>query len=142
MHHCEGGLAACSVGAAAGDVDVCVGGAADGDVGIPEADVAGLGACHVDLQDDGAQRDVGDCEAHVLDLGDADVAGFADLDDGRGVVGVAEEATDAGDDGPGFADNASSWRDEESGFHDVNAVGEIGDFAVGSVRGQDGVERG
>ena len=141
MDHSEGGHAGSGIRAAAGDVDVGVGRATDCDVGVPDADVAGLGACHVDLQDDGARRDISDCEAHVLDLGDADVTGVADLDDGFGVVGVAESGTDTGYDGPGFPDDAGSSRDEESGFDNVNAVREVRDFAISGVCSQDGVER-
>ncbi len=133
MDHCERGHAVCRVGVAAGDVDVRVGCAADRDVRIPDAHVALLGACHVYLQDDGTGRDVSDCEAHVLDLGDADIAGVADLYDGLWVVGVAKGAADARYDGPGFSDDAGPWRNKQGGLYDVHAIREVGDFAVGGV---------
>ena len=133
MDHCERGHAVCRVGVAAGDVDVRVGCAADRDVRIPNAHVALLGAGHVDLQDDGTGRDVGNCEAHILDLGNANVAGVADLYDRLWIVGVAESATDAGYDGPGFSDYAGPWRNKQGGLYDVHAIGEVGDFAVGGV---------
>ena len=89
----------------------------------------------MDLQNNGARRNIRDRKPHVLDLRDADVARVADLDDGSRVVCVAEEGADAGDDGPGFADDAGAGRDEEGGFDNVDAVGEIGEFAVGGVGG-------
>ena len=102
---------------------------------VPKAHIALFRARHVDLQYDGTRRDIRDREADVLDLRDADVARVTDLHDGLWVVGVAEIAADAGDDGPGFADDAGAWGDEEGGFDDVDAVGEVGDFAVGGVGG-------
>lgn len=85
MYGEEGGLAAVCVLVGAGFVDGGVGCAADGDDGVPEADVAGGGAGHVYLEDDGAGEDFGDGEAHVLDFCDAGLAVVADFDDGCGV---------------------------------------------------------
>ena len=133
MHHCECGFAIRCIGAVAGGVDFCVSGTADSDVRVPDAHVAWFRARHVHLQDDSARRDISHCKAHVLDLGNADIAGIADLYNGLRIVGIAEIATDTRDHGPGFSDNASSRRDKESGLDNVNAVREVRDFAVGSI---------
>ena len=135
MHHRERGLTIRRIGPLARDIDVRVRRPTDHDVRVPKRHVARSGARHVDLQDDGAGRDIRDREADVLYLRDADVAGIADLYDGFWVSGVAEEAADARDDGPGFADDAGAGGHEEGGFDDVDAVGEVGDFAVGGVGG-------
>ena len=135
MHHRERSLAIRRIGPLARDIDVRIRRPADRDMRVPERHVALFRARHVDLQDDGAGRDIRDGEADVLDLRDADVAGVADLHDGLWVVGVTEVGADARDDGPGFADDAGAWGDEEGGFDDVDAVGEVGDFAVGGVGG-------
>ena len=135
MHHCEGGFAIRCVGSAAGDIDVGVCRAADRDVRIPKRYVTLFGTRHVDLQDDGARRDISDSEAHILDLGHASITRVTNLHDGLWVVGVSEKASNAGDDGPGFSDDASTWRDEEGGFDDVDAIGKVGDLAIGSVGG-------
>ena len=135
MHHRERSLAIRRIGPLTRDVDIGIRRPADRDVRVPKGHVALFGAGHIDLQDDGAGRDIRDREADVLDLCDTDVAGITDLYDGLGVVGVAEIAADAGDDGPGFSDDAGTGGDEEGGFDNVDAVGEVGDFAVGGVGG-------
>ena len=135
MDHRERSLAIRRIGPITHDVDVRVRRPADRDVRVPKRHVALFGAGHVDLQYDSARRDVRDREADVLDLRDADVAGIADLYDGLGVVGVAEVGAEAGDDGPGFSDDAGAGGDEEGGFDNVDAVGEVGDFAIGGVGG-------
>lgn len=88
----EGGFAAVGVLVGAGFVDGGVGCAADEDDGVPEADVAG-GAGHVDLEDDGALKDFGDGEAHVLDFYHASLAVIADFDDRRRLRSVLELIT-------------------------------------------------
>jgi hypothetical protein len=55
----------------------------------------------------------------------AHVIGVTDFDDGNGVVGVFKVVACSANDGPGFADDATSGRDEERGEHDVHAVGEV-----------------
>ena len=142
MHHRERSLAIRRIGPFTRDVDVRVRRPADRDVRVPKGHVALFGAGHVDLQDDGAGRDIRYREADVLNLRDADVAGITDLYDGLRVTGVAEIAADARDDGPGFSDDAGAGGDEEGRFEDVDAIGEVGDFAVGGVGGYDGVEGG
>ena len=48
----------------------------------------------MDLQNDSPRRDIRNREADLLDLRDADVAGFADLYNRLGVIGVAEEGAE------------------------------------------------
>ena len=75
-------------------------------------------------------------------MGNADVTSIADLYDRLWVVGIAKSAADTRYDGPGLSDNASSRWNKQSGLDNVNAIREVGDFAVGGVGSQDGVEGG
>ena len=133
MHHCERGLTVCSVAGFAGGVDVGVCCSTYSHVRVPESDIAGVLACHVDLDNDGTWSYIGDCEANVLDLGDADVAGVADLHDSIGIVGVTKGAADARYHGPSFSNNASSGWDKEGGLDDIDTVREVGELTIGGV---------
>ena len=87
----------------------------------------------MNLQNDSTRRDISDCKAHILDLGNTDIARIAHLYDGLWIAGVAERTADARYHGPDFSDNTSSGWDEERGFDNVNAVREVGDFAIDSI---------
>ena len=133
MYHCESSLTVCCIAGAAGGVDVGIRCTAYSHVRVPDSNIARIGASHIHLQNDSTRRDVSDCKAHILNLGNTDIACVADLDNGLWVVGVAESAADARYHGPGFSDNAGSGWDEECGFDNVNAVREVRDFAIGGI---------
>lgn len=112
MHHCESGQAVRCIGAFAGSVDVCIGSTSNCDVRIPNTHITWASTSHIHLQNNGTRRDIGDCKAHVLNLGNTDIASIADLHDGVWVGAVAKMAADAGYHGPSFSDDAGSPRDK------------------------------
>lgn len=97
----------------------------DVDDGVPYRDVAWLLAMRVELKDDGAWRDFGNGEAHVLDMDRAHVANVADLHDGLGVFGIRETRACPGDGGPRLAVyTGSNWYDKRR-RNAVVAKGEV-----------------
>ena len=64
---------------------------ADPVVGVEEANISWLSACHVDSNEDGAWKDVGDVEDEVGQLGNAYVAESTNSDHGNGFVSVGLE---------------------------------------------------
>lgn len=97
----------------------------DVDDGVPYRDVAWLLAVRVELEDDGAWRDVGNGEAHVLDMDRAHVANFADLHDGLGVFRIRETRACPGYGRPRLAVyTGSNWYDKRRG-NTVVAKGKV-----------------
>lgn len=133
MDHCESGFAVCCVAGAACGVDIGVGCTAYRDMRVPDSNIARMDASHIHLQDDSAGRDISDSKAHVLDLDNTNIASVTDPDHGLWIVSVAEIAADARYHGPSFSDNASSRRDKERRFRDVDTVRKVGDLAISSV---------
>ena len=142
MYHCESSFTVCCIAGAAGGVDVCVRRSTYTHMRVPDSNIARIGASHIHLQDDSTRRDISDCKAHVLNLGNIDIAGVADLYDRLWIAGVAKRTADPRYHGPGFSNNASSGWDEYCGFDNVNAVREVGDLGIGSINSQDSVQRG
>lgn len=61
----------------------------------------------------------------------ADVVWVADAEEGLGVGGGVEEGAGGGEGGPDFAYEAAAGGNVEGGGYHVDAVREVGDFAVG-----------
>ena len=95
MDHGESGQTSCCVRTAAGDIDVRISHSADRDMGVPETDVTGFGACHVDLKDNCARGNVCDGETNVLDLCYAGLSRLTNHNDGSRIVLVPKKAADS-----------------------------------------------
>lgn len=93
MKHGEGGEAGCRVGAITGFVDIRVCRTTDSDVGVPDANIALGGACHVDLKNNCPRCDICDGEAHVLDLCNPGLSSSTHHDYRFRIVTIAKVAT-------------------------------------------------
>lgn len=158
MKHGEGGKAGSRVGAITGAVDIRVGRATDSDVGVPDADIALSGACHVDLKNDCPRGDICDGEAHVLDLCNSGLSRITHHDHRLGVVAVTKVATKTyeairsvlsqsrstkltGDHWPSLSYNSASWRDVQGALYNIDAIWEVRDFSTRCVICQYGIQR-
>lgn len=85
-------------------------------------------------------QDIGNREHHVADLSDADIARVADLDHGRGGVGIPEVAADGAYGGcVRITKDARACGDENRVRHDISSRREVDDLAS-SVLAQDSID--
>ena len=94
MKHGECGFTSGGILVVAYRIDFGIGSASHGDVGVPEPDVTWRVAGHIYLDDSSSLEDVGNGEAHVLDLTDAGLPWSTNHDHRVRTVGIEEVASD------------------------------------------------